>query len=103
MNANEPGAWSGLKRCAEAVSHPVRVPADLVALAVGQLDDVEDLVDAPRGVAAVERRQQLEVLAAGQVGVEARRLDEAGDAVERARAVHERVAPEEADLARRSG
>ena len=39
------------------------------------------------GVAAVERGHQLEVLAAAQVRVEARRLDEAGDAVERARAL----------------
>ena len=43
---------------------------------------------------AVERRAQLEVAPAGEVRVEARRLDEAGDAVERGHAGL-RVAPEE--------
>ena len=48
-----------------------------------------------RGSVAVERRHQLEVAAARQVRVEARRLDEAGDAVERGRPFDERVAPEQ--------
>ena len=46
-------------------------------------------------VAAVERGDQLEVAAARQVRVEARRLDEAGDAVEGARALEQRVAAEQ--------
>ena len=85
----------------EALAHAVRVAADLVARAVGELDGVERGVD-PRGrVAAVERGDELEVPAAGQVGVEARRLDEAGDAVERAHALDERVAAEQLDRCRR--
>ena len=48
-----------------------------------------------RGAVAVERRQQLEVLAGAQVWVEARRLDEARDALERARAAAHRVAAEQ--------
>ena len=88
---------------AEALAHPVRVAADPVALAVGELDDVEHLVDPPRGVAAVERGEQLEVLAARQVGVEARRLDEARDAVERARAVARAGRGRRAGPRRRSG
>ena len=68
---------------AETLAHAVRVAADAVALAVGQLDDVQRLVDPRRGVAAVERREQLEVLAAREVRIEARRLDEARDAVQR--------------------
>ena len=46
---------------------------------------------------AVERGEQLEVLARGQVRVEARRLDESRDALQRARALAHRVAPEQLD------
>ncbi len=49
------------------------------------------------GAVAVERREQLEVLAARSVGVEARRLDEARDALERPRAAAQRIAPEQLD------
>ena len=45
--------------------------------------------------------EQPQVPAAGEVRVEARPLDEAGDAVERARAVDERIAAEELRVARR--
>ena len=62
-----------------------------------QLDDVEHLVDARGRLVAVERGEQLEVLAAGQIGIEARRLDEPGDAVEGARALAQRVAAEQLD------
>ena len=52
----------------------------------------------PRAV-PVERGEQFEVLAGAQVGVEAGRLDEAGDALERARALAHRIAPEQLDAA----
>ena len=71
------GSRSSARGDAEPLAHAVRVAADAVACAVGQLDGVERRVDARRGVAAVEGGEQLEVPAAGQVGVEARRLDEA--------------------------
>ena len=45
--------------------------------------------------AAVEVGEQAQVPAAREVRIEPRPLDEAGDAVERARALDERVAPEE--------
>src|SRR5579884_2539583 len=63
--------------------------------AAAQVDELEHLVDARLGGAAVEVGQQAQVAPAGQVRVEARSLDEAGDAVEGARAVVERVAPEQ--------
>ena len=79
----------------EPLAHAVRVAARLVARAAGEVDRVERGVDPAARVAAVERGHHLEVLAAAQVRVEARRLDEAGDAVERARALGLRVAPEQ--------
>ena len=69
---------------AQSLAHPVRVAADLVAGAVGQLDDVKHLGDARRRAVTVERCEQPQVRAAVEVRVEARRLDEAGDALERA-------------------
>ena len=45
----------------EPLAHPVRVAADPVLGAVGQLDGLERLVDPRRRAAAVERGQQLEV------------------------------------------
>ena len=93
--------WRAEQRCgnAEALAHPVRVAADLVASPFGQVDQVEYLGD-PRGrVAAVVGGQQLQVLAPTQVRVEARRLDEAGDAVERAGAFDEGVAAEQLHVA----
>ena len=80
---------------AEALAHAVRVAADLVLGPVGEVDGVERLADPSCGSVAVERRHQLEVAAARQIRVEARRLDEAGDAVERGRTLQERVAPEQ--------
>ena len=82
-------------RDAEALPHAVRVAADLVARAIGQVDRVERLVDAVHGAVAVERRGHLEVAPAAHIRVEARRLDEAGDAVQGARPLREGVAPEQ--------
>ena len=81
---------------AEALAHAVRVAADLVLGAAGEVDGVERLVDPVLGAVAVERRHQLEVAAPAQVRVEARRLDEARDAVEGASALEQRIAAEEA-------
>src|SRR5262249_23169558 len=84
---------------AEALAHAVRVAADAVLGTVAQFDDLENLVDArPRAVAVVVG-EQLEVLAARQIGIEARALDEPGDALERLRPVDERIAPEQARVA----
>ena len=71
-------------RDAEALAHPVGVAADLAVGPVGQVDDLEDLLEQAGPDAAVEEREALEVLPAGQVGVEAWALDEAGDAVQHA-------------------
>ena len=56
-------------------------------------------VDPAGGAVAVERGDELEVAPAAHVRIEARRLDEPGDAVERAHAVDQRVAPEQLDRA----
>ena len=71
----------------QALAHPVREAADAVAGARGQLDDLQHLVDALLCAVPVERGQQLEVLARGEVRVEARRLHEPGDTLQRARAL----------------
>jgi hypothetical protein len=70
-----------------------------VARAVGEVDRVQRRVDPAARVAAVQRGHHLEVLAAAQVRVEARRLDEARDAVEGAGTLDVRVAPEQAHAA----
>ena len=80
---------------AEALAHAVRVAADLVLRAVGEVDGVEHLADAAFGAFAVERRHELEVAAPAEVRVEARRLDEARDAVEGAGALEQRIAAEQ--------
>ena len=76
---------------------PCEKPPTLCFGARAELDDREHLVDAPRRAVAVERREQLEVLARRQIGVEARRLDEAGDSLQGAGAVAHRVAAEQLD------
>src|SRR5207342_3241705 len=68
---------------------------------VRQIDRVEHLADPQASVAAVVRREQLKVLASGQVRVELRGLDEPGDAFERPPAHADRVATEEPGVARR--
>jgi hypothetical protein len=73
----------------------MRVALDLVVLARCEVDGLERVVDPRRRVATVERGDQLEVLATRHVRVEARRLDETGDAVQGARPLHEGVAPEQ--------
>ncbi len=95
VQEQEAGAADQRPGDAEALAHAVRVAADAVLGPAGEIDGVERRVDLRARVAAVERRDELEVLAAREVGVEARRLDEARDALERAHAVDHRVAPEE--------
>src|SRR5581483_11644389 len=82
----------------EPLAHAERVRADPVGGPVEQADPVERLVQPPPGKAAVERREELEVLAPAQVGIEGWRLDEAGDVLERGGAGGG-VAPEEPDAA----
>ena len=72
------GSRSRLAATPEPLPHPVGVAADLVVLATRQVDDVEDLRDLLRPVASVEEGEAIEVLAAGQVRVEPRALDEPG-------------------------
>jgi hypothetical protein len=83
----------------QALAHPVGVAADPVSRPRSELDDRKDLIDALLGAGAVERREQFEVLAAGEVGVEAGSLHEPGDALQRARALAQRVATEQLDSA----
>src|SRR5439155_19481814 len=66
--------------------------------AMVQVDQLQQLVDAAP-VAAVERRQHLEVLATRQVWVERRLLDESGDPGQRCDRVVDRILPEEPHLA----
>src|SRR5439155_8285709 len=88
------------RRDAEALAHPERITADLVVTAVGEIDDLEHLVDASGTAAAVEASQAREVLAAGKVRIELRALDKARDAVECAHAVLLPGAAEQLDHAR---
>ncbi len=67
----------------EPLAHPEGVAADAIARAIEQADLVERLVHAAPRRAAIERGEHAQVLAAGEVRVEGRRLDEAGDAAER--------------------
>ena len=89
------GSRSSAPGDAEPLAHAVRVAAHAVLGARGQLDGVERLADARGGAVAVERRDQLQVAAAGEVRVEARRLDEPRHAVQGARPLDEGVAPEQ--------
>ena len=82
-------------RDAEPLLHAVRVAADAILAAVGELDQLEHLLDAAARRAAVEIGEQPQVAPAREVGIEARPFDEARHAVERPRAVDERVAAEE--------
>ena len=88
-------------RDAEALAHAVGVAAHLVAGAVAELDDVEHLVDPVVAGAGVEEGEAVEVLPTGEVGVEARALDEARHPVEGGDAVLGPRAPEDAQGARR--
>ena len=78
----QPGFAHQRRRDSEALHHAVRVLADLATRPVGELDDVEDLVDPAPSAVPVQLREQLEVLAPGQVGVEARGLDEPCDSAQ---------------------
>src|SRR5213592_3995437 len=75
----------------------MRITTDPVPVAVRQFDELEHLVDARARLAAVERREQLEVLAPAEVGIEAGLLDEARDAVEGASSLDHWVAAEQPD------
>ena len=83
----------------QALAHPVREAAYAMGGPRGQLDDLQHLVDAFLGPISVERGQQLEVLARGEIRIEAWRLDESGDTLQRPCALAHRVAPEQLDSA----
>ena len=86
------------RRDSEPLAHPVRVAADAVLRTVAQLDQLQHLLDAGGRVGFVVVGEQPQVLAPGEIRVEARPLDEAGDAVERLRAVDQRIAAEQLRL-----
>ena len=68
---------------AEALPHAERVRLDAVVGAGGEPDLVECAVDAPGRFGAACGGDDTEVLAAGEVAVEARLLDDGADACER--------------------
>jgi hypothetical protein len=69
--------------------------------AIAEVHEVQCLVDrAPALALEVEVGQQLQVRPPGEVGVQPRLLDEAGDALAGGDRIVRRVAPEEADRAR---
>ena len=89
---------------AEALAHAERVRADLVVAAAAEADAVERAVDPPVGGLVARRGVHVEVLAAGEVAVEARLLDDRADARQRRRAAAGEVVAEQAHLpARRPG
>jgi hypothetical protein len=78
----EPGLAQQARRDAEALAHAVGVASDLAVGAVDEVDGGQHLLDQARPRASVQAGEALQVLPAGEVGVEAGRLDEAGDAPE---------------------
>ena len=70
-------------RDAEPLPHPHRVRLDAVARAVGEPDALDRLRDPCEAFASAGGRDDREVLATGQVPVEARLLDDRTDARER--------------------
>src|SRR5207302_9359399 len=91
----KPGAAQRRGRDAEPLAHAVGVAAHPVCRAGCELDYLEHLADALARTRPVERGEQLEVLAGAEVGIEARRLDEAGDPLQRVRPVAPGIAPEQ--------
>ena len=91
-------AWLADQRAgdAEPLPHAVGVASHAILGAPRQVDGVERGVDASSRAVAVEGRDELEVLAAREVRVEARSLHESGHAFERPHAVDHRIATEEA-------
>src|SRR5436305_3261223 len=82
----------------EPLPHALRVATDAVVRPVAEVDELEQLVDPGASSVAVESRAQFEVLAAAEVGIEVRRLDEARDAVERLGQLVLGIAAEEAGV-----
>ena len=80
---------------AQALAHPERVTAHLLAAGIGQADALERPVNQVGGVPAVEPGQHSQVLPAAEVRVEAGRLDEPAHPVEPARARLGPGAPEQ--------
>jgi hypothetical protein len=82
-------------RHAEALAHAQRVALDAVIATRGEPDALQRAVDPRRGVIAARGGMDLHVLAAGQVRVKARLLDDRADASERRGTVTRQVAPEQ--------
>src|SRR5262249_55408177 len=95
VEQQEPRRAQEGSRDAEALAHAVRVAADAILRPVAQVDELEHLLDAPPRDGIVVVGEEPEVASPTQVRVEAWALDEARDAVQRPRAVDERVTPEE--------
>ena len=94
------GVGEQAARDAEALAHAERVGLDLLVGARGEADAGERAVDAVVRGAVAGGRVDVQVLAAGQVGVEARLLDDRADAGERRGAAAGQVVPEQAHRAR---
>src|SRR5262245_61647434 len=83
----------------EALPHSLRIRGNAIVRSRAELNAREYVVDSRARIASVIRSEQVEVLTPAQVAVEVRRLDEAGDAVERVWDLGLRIAVEEARAA----
>ena len=90
-------------RDAEPLAHAHRVALDLLVGALAEPDACERGRDPLVGVAATDGRDDAEVLAAAEVHVEARLLDDRADSRERARAIVGYDVAEDAHRARVGG
>ena len=86
-------------RHAEALAHAQRVALDAVVATRAQPDALQRAVDAAVGRAVAGGRVDVEVLAAGEVGMEARLLDDRADARERRGALAGEVVTEDPHVA----
>ncbi len=82
----------------QALAHAMRVAADAVTLAAGQLHGLQRLIDPVARAPAVVGGEHLQVAPRVEVRIEGRRLDEAGDPLQRLHAL-DRVATEQAHRA----
>jgi hypothetical protein len=85
----------------EPLAHPQRVGLDAVVAAPAEADTGERPFDAPVGGAIARGGVDVEVLAAGEVAVETRLLDDRADARERSGAAVGRVVAEQAHASAR--
>ena len=93
------GVGDQAPRDPEPLPHAERVRLDAVVCALGEPDALERVRDARRGRAVARRGDDRQVLASGQVGVEARLLDDRADARERVRTLGRLRQSKQRDLA----